>query len=255
MGTKEQPGEGSGKINIVITMAGRGSRFTDAGYALPKPMIPAKGRPMFSWALSSLDFYDSNVDRIIFICLKEHVDKFGIDEELRKEYPSCEVIALDHVTEGQACTVLLAKKSINNGTPLCIYNIDTVFRSGLKRMIRDPKKRFDGIITVFEATNPDYSYAKIGDDGFIAQVAEKKPISGDATIGLYFFSKGSDFVNAAEAMIAKDLRVNNEFYVGPCYNELIAKGKRIVPDHARQFHVLGDPESLKKFEKGILGIG
>lgn len=234
-------------------MAGRGSRFADAGYALPKPLIPAKGRPMFSWALASLDFYDHDIDRMIFICLKEHVDTFGMGKELKKEYPSCEVIALDHVTEGQACTVLLAKKAIDSNTPLCIYNIDTFFRSGLKHIIRDPKKRFDGIITVFKATNPRYSYAKIGKDGFVEEVAEKKLISNDATTGLYFFSKGSDFVKAAEAMIAKDLRVNNEFYIGPCYNELIAKGKKIVPDHAEQFHVLGDPESLKKFDNDPQG--
>lgn len=229
-------------------MAGRGSRFADAGYSLPKPLIPANGRPMFSWALDSIDFYEQDIDRVIFICLEEHVRRFGLDKELKKEYPSCEIIVVDFVTEGQACTVLLARKAINNSTPLCIYNIDTFFRSGLKRIIRNPKKRLDGIITVFSATNPGYSYARIGKDGFVEEVAEKKRISSDATIGLYFFSKGSDFVSAAEAMIAKNLRVNGEFYVAPCYNELIARGKRIVPDRAEIFHVLGDPLSLRKFE-------
>ncbi len=232
---------------IAIPIAGEGRRFLEAGWNIPKPLIQAKDRPMFEWALKSFDFLDLKKQTLIFICLKEHIDEHNIDKELKKRYPNCIIIPVENVTRGQACTVLLAKEHINKPEPLIIFNTDTFFRSDLQETLQ--KRDIDGIITVFESRNPRFSYAKTGQNGFVVEVAEKKPISIHATVGMYHFSKGSDFVWAAERMIEKGITTNNEFYVGPAYNELINSGKKIMLDHSTEVWEFGTPESLKRFEE------
>jgi len=236
-------------MNIVIPMAGKGQRLYDAGYKVPKPLIEINGKMMFEWALQSLDFYDSSRDLLIFICLNEHIRQFKMDKKLNFFYPNCKIILTDGITEGQACTVLLIKDLINNNVPLIIYNIDTYFKSDFGKKILDPANKFDGIIPIFKNNDPNYSYVKLGHDGYILEVAEKRTIADNATVGLYFFTKGQYFVKAAELMIQKNIRVNNEFYVGPCYNELIAEGKKFVIDEVEFVYDLGTPDGIEKFKK------
>jgi len=229
-------------LNIVIPMAGRGSRFSKVGYTLPKPLIPVHGIPMIRLVLENLR--PSVPHRFIFLCLKDHVDAYGIDKKLRSWTGNCKVLLVDTVTEGAACTVLLAKNLINNENPLMIANsdqwIDVEIDPYLAEVERD---RLDGLIMTMWADDPKWSYVRLDSRGFVIEVVEKEVVSNDATVGIYNFRHGSDFVYAAEKMISKNLRVNGEFYVAPAYNELIGIGSRIKP------------YSIGKDQAGMYGLG
>lgn len=236
-------------MNVVIPMAGRASRFREAGYAVPKPFIEVKGRPMVKWATDALAFPDAN---LIFIVLKEHVAEFQIERKLKEMYPGSTVISTG-ITEGAACTVLLAEKLIGNDEGLIVYNADQYFKADVKEAIESLPSDVAGLIPVFNATHPRWSFAKAGAGGYVTEVAEKVPISSHATVGLYYFRKGSDFVWAAREMIRKDIRRNNEFYVCPVFNELIGRGDKIKILEAESMWSLGTPEDVEYFKKYFKG--
>ncbi len=234
-------------MKIVMPMAGRGSRFKEVGYDEPKPVIDILGKPMIQWALDCIDYRPQDV---IFICLEDHVRDHHIDDRLRGLFSDeITVLTTDGVTEGAACTVLLAKELIDNDDECIVYNSDQFFRSSLTEAIRTRPSDVTGIIPVFKATHPKWSYARLGDEGYVVEVAEKVPISTHATVGLYYFSHGKDYVWAAEQMIAKDLRRNNEFYVCPVYNELIQRGDKIQICECDSMWGLGTPEDVEQFER------
>ena len=162
--------------------------------------------------------------------------------------PNCKIIELDHVTEGAACTTLLAKKYINNSDPLLIANSDQYIKWNSSKVIYDiNSKNLDGAILTFEAIHPKWSYAKCDEKDFVTEVAEKKVISKNATVGVYFWKHGSDYVRSAENMIKKNVRVNNEFYVCPVYNEFLLSKKKIKIYNVEEMHGLGTPEDLNNF--------
>jgi dTDP-glucose pyrophosphorylase len=238
-------------MNIVMPIAGRGSRFREKGFTEPKPLIKILGKPMIWWATSCITY---KPEELIFIVLKEHVEKFSIDQKLKELYGDrIRLVVTDGVTQGAACTVLLAKHLINNDEPLIIYNTDQFFRCPLDKAIREAGPGVKGLIPVFKATDPKWSFAKADENGFISEVAEKVPISSWATVGLYYFAHGKDFVWGAEEMIRKDIRRNNEFYVCPVYSELLAKGcsLKIVPSDF--MWGLGTPEDMDHFIKHYRG--
>tara|TARA_E500000178_G_scaffold327159_1_gene355994 strand:+ start:1319 stop:2704 length:1386 start_codon:yes stop_codon:yes gene_type:complete len=231
-------------LNILIPMAGAGTRFKEAGYIFPKPLIEINNKPMIQWVIESLKL-DGNY---IFIVQKEHQEKYNINSVLKILKPNCKIIELDHITEGAACTTLLAKEFINTNNPLIIANSDQYLKwDSIKSMYNYNQKKIDGSILTFEAIHPKWSYAKIGNNNFVTEVAEKKVISKNATVGVYYWKKGSDYVNFAEKMIKKNIRTNNEFYVCPVYNEAIGEGKKIVIDRVAEMHGLGTPDDLKNF--------
>ena len=234
-------------MNIVIPMAGRGTRFARKGFRQPKALIPVLGEPMFVWALKSLPLHLAH--RLIFLCLQEHLETTEVPDEIFERYQLHNPIILPvpEVTEGQACTVLLATDLINNNQPLLIHNVDTFCSSNLEQMIQTLPELEDGIITVFKSHDPKWSFAKVNEQGHVIAVAEKNPISSWATAGTYFFRRGRDFVQASRAMIAENERVNGEFYVGPAYNRLIARGAKIILDVADEAWGLGTPEDLDLF--------
>jgi dTDP-glucose pyrophosphorylase len=232
-------------INIVIPMAGNGSRFVKAGYSDPKPLISVNGKPMISWVVDNLAIPNS---KFIFIIRSDYPE--SCREYLNTIAPGCSIITVDKVTEGAACTVLLAKEGINNDTPLIIANSDqfiefdacefahSFFMSGA-----------DGKISTFDGNrNPKWSYAAVH-DGFVTEVREKDPFSDHATTGVYMWKRGSDFVRFAEQMISKNIRVNNEFYTVPVYNEAIASGLKITISDCEKMWGLGVPEDLEYFLK------
>ena len=235
-----------GKMNVLIPMAGAGSRFEQAGYTFPKPMIDVNGKPMIQVVVDSL-----NIDaKYIYVVQKEHYEKYNLNHFLRLITPNCEIVQIDKMTEGAACTTLLAKKYIDNDEPLLIANSDQYIEwdsnEFMYSMVADD---IDGGILTFTASHPKWSFAKLNKEGFVEQVAEKNPISNIATVGIYFYSKGSDYIKYTEQMIDKDIRTNNEFYVCPVFNEAIQDGKQIKIYHIdkEQMWGMGTPEDLKRF--------
>lgn len=236
-----------GRVNILIPMAGAGLRFKNAGYKEPKPLIDVGGKPMIKWAMESFDFLDRLPSyRLIFVILKEHDKKYHLGKKLKEIFGENIVLVIaKNPTRGQAETCLLAEKYVDNKEKLFIYNCDTYSSSKILGLIvrQDP----DGIIPCFKSRNPLYSYAKEGANGFVSRVDEKKVISNLATTGMYYFKHGKDFVEAAKSIISGKNLTNKEFYVGPCYNELIKKGKKVRTILAQKNYILGTPEELTAF--------
>jgi HAD superfamily hydrolase (TIGR01509 family) len=232
------------ELNILIPMAGAGSRFQKAGYKLPKPLIDVLGEPMIKKVIDSLNI-DGNY---IFIVQKEHREKYNLDVMLNLIVPNCKIIEVDSLTEGAACTTLLAKEYINNDNPLIIANSDQYIEwDSVNFMYQMIEQDLDGGLLTFTADNPKWSFVKTNNLGYVTEVAEKTPISNQATVGVYYWSKGSNYVNCAESMINKDIRVNNEFYVCPVYTESILNGDKIKTYDVKNMYGLGTPEDLNIF--------
>ncbi|MDA9945232.1 glycosyltransferase family 2 protein [Schleiferiaceae bacterium] len=238
-------------INIVLPIAGRGSRFKDAGYELPKPLIKIH-------QLSMIEVVVNNIrpeceHKFIFVALKEHLDHLGMRETLNRIAPGCSIIPVTEVTEGAACTVLLAEELINNEDELMLANSDQWVDIDINAYLTQMKNQscVDGLIMTMWADDPKWSYAALDNDGFVKQVVEKEVISNEATVGIYNFKRGSDFVKSARQMISKNLRVNNEFYVAPVYNELVANGANVrvynIGKENLGMYGLGIPSDLESF--------
>ncbi len=234
-------------LNIVIPMAGRGSRFADAGYELPKPLINVNGRPMIEVVTENIKPECNH--RFIYICQQEHLEKYHLAELLEKTAPGCAVVTVNHITEGAACTVLLAERYINNDDPMMIANSDQYVDTDINGYL-SALENYDGLIMTMPADNPKWSFIQYDSSGYVTMVREKEVISDEATVGIYNYAKGSDFVKYAKQMIGKNIRVNNEFYVAPVYNEMIGDGKKIVfRNVGMSMHGLGTPEDLEDFLK------
>lgn len=242
----------SDKLNVLIPMAGSGSRFQAQGFSFPKPLIDVKGKPMIQVVVDNL-----NVDaNFIFIVQKEHFQKYNLNYLLPLIAPNCKIIQVDSITEGAACTTLLAKEYINNNSPLLMANSDQYIEwNSSETLYSFSNDNIDGAIVTFEATHPKWSYAKLGDDGYVIEVAEKKPISKHATAGIYYWRNGSDYVKYAESMIKKNIRVNNEFYVCPVFNEAINDNKKIRISEIEKGGMwgIGTPEDLNFFLENFNG--
>lgn len=232
------------KLNILIPMAGAGSRFEQAGYTFPKPLIDVRNKPMIQVVVENLNI-DANY---IYIVQKKHREKYNLDALLNLITPGCKIVETDGLTEGAACTALLAKEFINNDNPLFFANSDQFVEwDSNEFMYKMNETNADGGIVTFTATHPKWSFAKINENGLVTEVAEKNPISDIATVGYYFWKHGSDFVKYAEQMIEKDIRVNNEFYVCPVFNQAIADSKEIRTFNIKGMWGLGTPEDLKYY--------
>lgn len=233
-----------GKMNVLIPMAGAGSRFQQAGYTFPKPLIDVKGKPMIQVVVDNLNI-DANY---IFVVQKEHRAKYNLDTLLNLITPGCKIVEVDGLTEGAACTTLLAKEYINNDEPLIMANSDQFVEwDSNEFMYKMIEQKVDGGIVTFKATHPKWSFAKVDEYGYVTEVAEKNPISDIATVGVYYWAKGSDYVKYAEQMINKNIRTNNEFYVCPVFNEAIGAGKKIKTFNIDRMWGIGTPEDLNYF--------
>lgn len=236
-------------IEIVIPMAGLGQRFSAAGFTMPKPLIDVLGKPMIQWVVENLK-PKSRASHFTFICNQQHLVDYQLETFLSSIAPGANVIPVPKVTEGAACTVLLAQTSFGKDRPVLIANSDQWIESDIDQFLdAADKERSDGFIMTFPANETKWSYAKVNADGFVTAVAEKDPISEHATVGIYYFRRGSDLVRCAESMIEKNIRTNGEFYVCPIYNELIAERKRVRLFEIRReaMHGLGTPEDLARF--------
>ena len=229
------------KLNVLIPMAGAGSRFTQAGYTFPKPLIDVQGKPMIQIVTENLNIKAN----FIYIVQKKHREKYNLDTLLNLITPNCKIVEVDGVTEGAACTALLAKDFIDNDLPLFFANSDQFVEWDSNEFFyKMNETEADGGIVTFKATHPKWSFAKINEQGLVTEVAEKNPISDIATAGFYYWKHGSDFIKYAEQMIEKNIRVNNEFYVCPVYNEAIQDNKEIRIFDISKMWGLGTPEDL-----------
>lgn len=234
------------KLNVVIPMAGHGSRFTEAGYTFPKPLIEVNGKPMIQTVVENLNI-DANYT---FIVQSEHYEKYALKYLLNNIAPNCNIIQVSSVTEGAACTVLLAKSIINNNNPLLLANSDQYVDWDSRDFhYACENSALDGCILSFNSIHPKWSYARLDTNGYVIEVAEKKPISDHATVGIYYWAHGSDFVKYAEQMISKNIRVNNEFYVCPVFNQAIEDQKKIKTYKIHKMWGLGTPEDLEYYLK------
>jgi NDP-sugar pyrophosphorylase family protein len=235
-------------LTIVIPMAGRGSRFADAGYLDPKPLIPVAGQPMIKLVIDNLS--PSRAHRFVFICQRAHVAEYGLRPRFEAWAPGCAIVELDGITEGAACTVLTARDHIGVG-PLMIANSDQYVDIDINDYLA-AQDGVDGLIMTMTADDPKWSFVALDDEAHVTRVVEKEVISSEATVGIYNFASGADFIRAADGMIAAGKRVNGEFYVAPAYEELIAEGQDIrifnVGSEANGMYGLGTPADLDLFK-------
>lgn len=232
------------KLNVLIPMAGAGSRFQQAGYTFPKPLIDVEGKPMIQVVVENLNI-EANY---IYVVQKSHREKFNLDTLLNLITPNCKIVEVDGLTEGAACTALLAKEHINNEHPLFFANSDQFVEWDSNEFFYKMNENdADGGIPTFKATHPKWSFAKLDEEGFVTEVQEKNPISDLATVGFYYWKHGSDFVKYAEEMIEQDIRVNNEFYVCPVYNNAIKGGLKVRTFDVPKMWGLGTPEDLNYY--------
>jgi len=244
-------------INIVLPIAGRGSRFAEAGFSLPKPLIPVHGIPMIEVVVNNVR--PSCEHRFVFVALKEHLEHLGMKDTLNRIAPGCIIIPVNEVTEGAACTVLLAREFIDNDDQLMLANSDQWVDIDINDYLAEiDNQNSDGLIMTMWADDPKWSYVDFDKNGNVIKVIEKQVISNEATVGIYNFKRGSDFVRAANQMIEKNLRVNGEFYVAPAYNELIAGGAKLaiynVGEVGNGMHGLGTPKDLELFLNNPISV-
>lgn len=232
-------------MKILIPMAGEGSRFSSQGFKFPKPLIDVSGKPMIQRVVENLDF---NAE-YIFLVRASHLQQFpGLENTLKLiSKNNYRIIVVDSLTQGAACTALLAKNLINDDEDLLIANSDQIIEYEKQNFLNIKQlTNVDSIVFTFRSTHPKWSFVKVKDT-FVEEVAEKNPISDIATCGIYWYRKGLDFVKYAESMINSNSKVNNEFYIAPVYNWLIRDGKTLLPFYVNKMHGIGTPEDLEIF--------
>jgi dTDP-glucose pyrophosphorylase len=235
-------------MNYVITMAGEGSRFVNAGYALPKMLIEAKGKTLLQWSIDSLPL--ELCTNLICVVLQKHITEFGLDKVIQELYktkvPKITIVPLLEVTGGQAETVLKAKAAIDISKDLLVYNIDTAFVStSIKSKLLDSSNH--GVMGAFIGSGNKYSYAKLNNNAVVVETAEKIEISNNALNGMYHFRDTKRILEIIEESVSKKVKFNNEYYIAPLYNKLIQEGQQFVIDIAQHTYILGTPEELNNF--------
>jgi len=237
------------KPNILIPMAGLGSRFIKEGFKVPKQIINIKDKHLIDISLDCLDYKDCN---LIFVLRDEHVYNHHMDELLKKKFgDDITIVVLDQLTDGSVCSCLFAEEYIDNDAPLVIHTLDIEFRPVFDPHVIETLDA-DGLILTFKSNSINYSYAQLDSEGIVTKTAEKKAISPNACVGIYGFKKGSDFCKYAKEMISRNLRTKNEFYISPLYNVLIEDGKKIVTEGVDKMHIFGTPDEYRFYKDNVV---
>jgi dTDP-glucose pyrophosphorylase len=238
--------------NIVITMAGRGSRFYDAGYTVPKYEIVAHGRHLFDWSIMSLTHFIGHETKVIFVCLAENDSETFVRERCQAlGIGNIDFVHVPAVTDGQATSAYISRERWLPDASLLIYNIDTYV---LPRALhpRDIRAGSNGWVPCFQIPGDHWSFVQLGDDGWAINLAEKQRISAFASIGLYWFASSNRYVQAYERFFSDPANlVRGERYIAPLYRDLLDTEEKIsIADlDVGAVHVLGTPAELKQFEK------
>jgi len=235
-------------MNIVIPMAGAGSRFTVAGYDTLKPFIPIHGKMMIEHVLESL--YVENATTILIVQASFYQDYPEALDILKQKF-QVHIITVERLTQGAACTALACHELINNNEPVVFADADNFYAPNVfQAFLADAQARqLDGSLLTFPSQNPCFSYVEMDASGYATQTKEKEPISSHAICGVYLFNRGADFVNCAIDMMIYGDTTKNEYYMSNVYNYAIKKGRRIgcfdIP--AEAFQCVGTPEQLEAF--------
>lgn len=237
-------------LNILIPMAGEGSRFKQVGYKVPKPMIEINGKPMIQHVVDNL-----NIDANFIFCIrKDHEEQFNISEFIKQFEPTAQFVIIDSLTEGAACTTLLAKELIDSDKELMIVNSDQLVEFNSNEFYHAMNNdNIDGSILTFQSNETKWSYVSLDENNKVTNVKEKEVISNHATVGIYYWSKGSNYVKYANQMIEQNIRYGQsfngrgEFYVAPVYNEAIKDNKTFRIYDVERMIGLGTPEDLEKY--------
>jgi NDP-sugar pyrophosphorylase family protein len=235
-------------IRIVVPMGGEGRQFAERGYTFPKPLVEITGQPLIELVVRNLT--PGEPHQFVFICRHEHVQSYALGDVLRLIAPDCRIVTMARPTAGALCSVLLGIEHLQHDDELLVANADQVVDVSVDAFLGAARAaQWDGGLMTFPNTHPRWSYARTEGDEVVA-VAEKQPISRHATAGIYYFRRGSDFVQAAERMLCKNAAVGGEFYVAPVYNEFILMGRRVghFPIEAAEMHGLGTPEEVERFQ-------
>lgn len=238
-------------MNILVLMSGSDKTFLDAGYLYPKSLIEIHGSPVIEHVIQKLSPLIKLGAKIIFVLKKEECKTYHTDDVIYLLAPDATLVQVEESTKGAACSALLAIEHVQNSEPLLVINGDIIIKDNLLTIIEDFSKRnLDGGVVVFESVHPRWSYVKCDEQGYVIEAAEKRPISKLATVGCYYFLKGSDFVSSLMDMIRKGAEINGSFYVCPSFNEMVLKQKKIgiykIPQSS--YFSLATPQNIKEYE-------
>ncbi|MEK7616877.1 MAG: sugar phosphate nucleotidyltransferase [Patescibacteria group bacterium] len=252
-------------MKVVVPMAGKGSRFSDAAhlnseYKKPKPLISIKGKPMIVWAIESLKKFNPKPQDLIFICRQDHEDDFQISRSLKDLFgDQIKIVLIAQITKGAAETVLKAKEYISSDEDIIVSDSDHYFDgSFLYNKVSGKDSETEGVIPVFKPPDkdPKWSFSLVEKGDTVTAVGEKdKELAAKgayANIGGYYFTHGNVFVKEVEgAILENDLTGDEgkkEFYVAPIYQRLISKGKKIIAAITPNVWGLGTPKDVEYFE-------
>ncbi len=241
-----QSTEASFRLNIVITMAGAGSRFVKAGFKLPKPLIPLFDEiPMYRYSTNSLPLHLAN--RLIFVIQKgEYAGQ--LKEDIERNYSGFDtrIVEVEGLTRGQAETLLLAQKDLNHALPTLVHNADSAIDVNETHLLAAFKKA-DGVLVTFEATSDRYSFAHVNEHGMVDLIREKQAISTHASTGTYYFKSTVQMLGLITKALEDNALENGEFYIAPLYNRMIEAGQCVKICSVNNYYCYGTPEELNHF--------
>lgn len=238
------------KVNIIIPMAGKGKRFIEAGYITPKPLLEIAEKPIIQYIIESMRLPNA---QFIFIVRQDHCDEYQLDKRLLELEPNAKIVKINEMTEGAVCTVLLAKEHFNDSNPVIIKDCDQIPNWAPTNFLEFVQRnRADGAIINIHTDQAHYSFSRVNSEGNIIETAEKSVISNYGSIGIYYFAKGEELIKYSERMIEKNLRVNNEFYTSPVYNQYIQDGKKILHYPVAEHFQFNSPEQFEQNKEKVL---
>lgn len=215
------------QIHLVMPMGGKGSRFFENGFVIPKPIIKLNGKPFFYWATQSIVKFVDVID-VTFVVLQEHVDEFHIDSEILQYYPKAQIVVIPEVLDGAVLTCIRGIMDINDKLPILFNDCDHMFVSeSFNQFCREESyDKIDGGLLTFESNEPKYSFLEYNDKGEVIQTVEKVVVSNHAICGAYYFRNKEVFLKAAEQYLIECCY--NEFFVSGVYNIMIQQKMHIV---------------------------
>ncbi|MDE6821525.1 MAG: glycosyltransferase family 2 protein [Bacteroides acidifaciens] len=239
-------------LHIIMPMAGEGSRFVNAGWTTPKPLIELNGQPLFKHAINSVVTKGIEM-KYSFIVRHEHIEKYGIDKGIKSFLPTANIFSVVKTTRGAVETCLMAESAIIDDDAVIVMDCDMEFRSVklieiIKQQLSQPMEEANGgVLISFESDQPKYSYAEVGEDGYVVRTAEKEVISSHALCGAYFFSTGRRFKEIAHQLLNEPEFKKPEYYVSLLYNYMLAAGEKVQLAPMEEYYSYGTPEELSQY--------